>query len=220
MVMGVPTHGREPPWWSSSTGDLLPDAELAGDEAEIVNDTYFFFFFFESLLTSFDSFPTSFESFLTAVVIVVTCDMRSPNCVASSTSSTAGATAGREACLAVGHNVDATVKSVDLLGQLAETDQTENGNVLEESHAAGGRRLGYPGLFNDRLDLVLGTDSLGHSRYRRPGSPWSARVSMRTTLPKRAVGRVASRVRPMAPTPTLLFADELWSNLADCCALG
>ena len=66
-------------------------------------------------------------------------------------------------CFAVAHNVDATVKSVDLLGELAEADQTENGNVLEESHAVGGPRLGYPGLFNDRLDLVLGTDSLGHS---------------------------------------------------------
>ena len=79
-------------------------------------------------------------------------------------------------CLAVAHNVDATVKSVDLLGELAEANQTKNGKILDESHAVGGFRLGYPGLFNDRLDLVLGTDSLGHSRYRRPGSPWSARV--------------------------------------------
>jgi hypothetical protein len=93
-----PLMDANPRGGSSSTGDLLPDAELVAHEAEIVSDSYLFLFlfFFESLLTSFDSFPTSFESFLTAVVIVVTCDVRSPNCVASSTRSTAGASAGRE----------------------------------------------------------------------------------------------------------------------------
>jgi hypothetical protein len=46
-------------------------------------------------------------------------------------------------------------------------------------------------LFNDRLDLVLGTDSLGHSRYRRPRSPWSARVHAATLRWLR--GRLGSR---------------------------
>ena len=175
---------------------------------EIVNDSYFyffFFFFFESLLTSFDSLPTSFESFSTAVVIVVTCDVRSPE-LCGELDPFDGWSFGRPGtCLAVGHNVDATVKSVDLLGQLTEADQTENGNVLEESHAVGGRRLGYPGLFHDRLDLVLGTDSLGHPRYRRPGSPCSARVSIRPPCG----GSVAERVLvDHVPTPTLFVADE------------
>src|SRR5580692_5293574 len=105
-------------------------------------------------------------------------------------------------CFAVAQNVDTTVKSVDLLGELAQAHQTENGNVLKESHAVGGSRLGYPGLFNDRLDLVLGTDSLGHSRYRRPGSPWSARVQ--TTTMRYLRGRLVLVVH--APTPTL-FAE-------------
>ena len=55
------------------------------------------------------------------------------------------------------------VKLVDLLGELAKAKQIESGNVLEESHPVDGPRFGSPGLFNDPLDLIFGTDSIGHS---------------------------------------------------------
>ena len=58
--------------------------------------------------------------------------------------------------------------SVDLLGELAEANQTENGKVLNHCQAVGGPRFDYPGLFNDRLDLGPGTYTLGHSDTVRP----------------------------------------------------
>ena len=55
------------------------------------------------------------------------------------------------------------MKLVDFLGEVAKAKQIEGGHVLEESHAVDRFPFDYPGLFNDPLDLIFGTDSGGHS---------------------------------------------------------
>lgn len=55
------------------------------------------------------------------------------------------------------------MKLVDLFGEVAKAKQIEGGHVLEESHAVDGFPFDHPGLFNDPLDLIFGTDSCGHS---------------------------------------------------------
>ena len=54
---------------------------------------------FESRLTSIESRSTSFDSFLAAFVIFVTCDVRSPNWLASLTDLTAGSSVRGELAL-------------------------------------------------------------------------------------------------------------------------
>ena len=63
----------------------------------------------------------------------------------------------------IAHNSEGIVKLVDFLGEVAKAKQIEGGHVLEESHFVDGFPFDYPGLFNDPLDLIFGTDSLGHS---------------------------------------------------------
>jgi hypothetical protein len=56
------------------------------------------------------------------------------------------------------------VKLVDLPGELAKAKQIESGHVFQESHAVDRFPFDSPGLFNDPLDLIFGTDYLyGHS---------------------------------------------------------
>ena len=63
----------------------------------------------------------------------------------------------------IARNFERIVKPVDLPCELAKANQTESGNVLEEYYAVDRPRFGRAGLFNDRLDLCLRTDSLRHS---------------------------------------------------------
>jgi hypothetical protein len=64
----------------------------------------------------------------------------------------------------IAHNFESgIVKLVDLLGELAKAEQIEGGHILEESHFVDGFPFDCAGLFNDPLDLIFGTDSLGHS---------------------------------------------------------
>jgi hypothetical protein len=63
----------------------------------------------------------------------------------------------------IAHNFEGIVKLVDLLGEVAKAKQIEGGHVLEESHAVHRFPFDCPGLFNDPLDLIFGTDSCGHS---------------------------------------------------------
>jgi hypothetical protein len=70
----------------------------------------------------------------------------------------------------IAHNSEGIVKLVDLFGQMAKAKQIEGGHVLEESHAVDRFPFDYPGLFDDPLDLIFGTDSCGHSHKRRSGS--------------------------------------------------
>ena len=61
------------------------------------------------------------------------------------------------------HKFEGIVKLIDLPGEVAKAKQIESGNVLEERHPVDGPRFGSPGLFDDPLDLIFGTDSCGHS---------------------------------------------------------
>jgi hypothetical protein len=64
----------------------------------------------------------------------------------------------------IAHNSEGIVKLVDLPSELAKAKQIEGGHVFEESHAVDRFPFGSPGLFNDPLDLIFGTDYLhGHS---------------------------------------------------------
>jgi hypothetical protein len=64
----------------------------------------------------------------------------------------------------IAHNSEGIVNLVDLPGELAKAKQIEGGHVFEESHAVDRFPFDSPGLFNDPLDLVFGTDYLyGHS---------------------------------------------------------
>jgi hypothetical protein len=64
----------------------------------------------------------------------------------------------------IAHNSEGIAKFVDFPGEMAKAKQIESRNVLEESHAVDRFPFDYPGLFNDFLDLILGTDWVcGHS---------------------------------------------------------
>jgi len=63
----------------------------------------------------------------------------------------------------IAHNFEGIVKLVDFLGEVAKAKQIEGGHVLEESHTVDRFPFDHPGLFNDPLDLIFGTDSCGHS---------------------------------------------------------
>jgi len=64
----------------------------------------------------------------------------------------------------IAHNSEGIVKLVDLPGELAKAKQIESGHVFQESHAVDRFPFDSPGLLNDPLDLIFGTDYLyGHS---------------------------------------------------------
>jgi hypothetical protein len=62
------------------------------------------------------------------------------------------------------NEIEGIVKLVDLPREMAKAKQIEGGHLLEESHAVARFPFDYPGLFNEPLDLIFGTDySYGHS---------------------------------------------------------
>jgi hypothetical protein len=64
----------------------------------------------------------------------------------------------------IAHNSEGILKLIDLPGEVAKAKQIEGGHVFEESHAVHRFSFGRPGLFNDPVDLIFGTDYLyGHS---------------------------------------------------------
>ena len=64
----------------------------------------------------------------------------------------------------VDHNSEGIDKFVDLPGEMAKAKQIQSRNVLKEGQAVDRFPFDYPGLFNDLLDLILGTHySYGHS---------------------------------------------------------
>jgi hypothetical protein len=60
----------------------------------------------------------------------------------------------------IDHNSQGIDKFVDLPGEVAKAKQIESRNVSEEGHAVARFPFEYPGLFNDPLDLIFGTDYL------------------------------------------------------------
>ena len=118
--------------------------------------------FLRQVLKLIERFSRSSERSSAALVILVTCHVSSASCVANSGGSTAGTS------ILVGGAKSITtpresMKFVDLPGEMAKAKQIKGGHVFEESHTVDRIPFDHPGLFNDPLDLIFGTDYLyGH----------------------------------------------------------
>src|SRR5450631_2048347 len=180
-------------------GDLLLDAELVGMRRNRGRR----YFFFESLLTSFDSLRASFESFLSPLVIVVTCDVRSHNCVASSTSSTAGASSPWEVALPL---LTTSTRRSSLSISLASWRRPTRQRTETSWRKA--MRLVEPASATRACSTIVSIWSSALTRLDTPDTVGPDLHGVLVSMRPPCGGSVADWVLvDHAPTPTL-FADE------------